>query len=141
MVSKLAAYVVVGINDAGRKEVLTVEIGENESSKYWLGVLNRLKNRGVQDILILCSDGLSGLMEAVAAAFPEAEHQRCIVHMVRNTLKYVAHKDMKQSQCFQGLWNVFDVRSLRHLLMPLLTLPIVQLLPETTVLLQQSGKV
>ena len=95
MVSKLAAYVVVGINDAGRKEVLTVEIGENESSKYWLGVLNRLKNRGVQDILILCSDGLSGLMEAVAAAFPEAEHQRYIVHMVRNTLKYVAHKDMK----------------------------------------------
>ena len=95
MVSKLAAYVVVGINDAGRKEVFPVEIGENESSKYWLGVLNRLKNRGVQDILILCSDGLSGLTEAVAAAFPEAEHQRCIVHMVRNTLKYVAHKDMK----------------------------------------------
>ena len=95
MVSKLAAYVVVGITAAGRKEVVTVEIGENESSKYWLGVLNCLKNRGVQDILILCSDGLSDLMEAVAAAFPEAEHQRCIVHMVRNTLKYVAHKDMK----------------------------------------------
>ena len=95
MVSKLAVYVVVGINDAGRKEVLTVEIGDNESSKYWLGVLNRLKNRGVQDILILCSDRLSGLKEAVAAAFPETEHQRCIVHMVRNTLKYVAHKDMK----------------------------------------------
>ena len=95
MVSKLAAYVVVGINDAGRKEVLTVEIRENESSKYWLGVLNRLKNRGVQDILILCSDGLSSLKEAVATVFPETEHQRCIVHMVRNTLKYVAHKDMK----------------------------------------------
>lgn len=95
MVSKLAAYVVVGINDAGRKEVLTVEIGENESSKYWLGVLNRLKNRGVQDILLLCLDGLSGLKEAVAMAFPEMEHQRCIVHMVCNTLKYVAHKDMK----------------------------------------------
>ena len=95
IVSKLAAYVVVGINDAGRKEVLTIEIGENESSKYWLGVLNSLKNRGVQDVLILCSDGLSGLKEAVEAAFPETEHQRCIVHMVRNTLKYVAHKDMK----------------------------------------------
>lgn len=71
---------------------LTIEIGENESSKYWLGVLNSLKNRGVQDVLILCSDGLK---EAVEAAFPETEHQRCIVHMVRNTLKYVAHKDMK----------------------------------------------
>ena len=92
IVSKLAAYVVVGINDAGRKEVLTIEIGENESSKYWLGVLNSLKNRGVQDVLILCSDGLK---EAVEAAFPETEHQRCIVHMVRNTLKYAAHKDMK----------------------------------------------
>ena len=95
IVSKLAAYVVVRINDAGRKEVLTIEIGENESSKYWLGVLNSLKNRGVQDVLILCSDGLSRLKEAVEAAFPETEHQRCIVHMVRNTLKYVAHKDMK----------------------------------------------
>lgn len=67
----------------------------NESSKYWLGVLNSLKNRGVHDILILCSDGLTGLKEAIQAAFPNTEHQRCIVHMVRNTLKYVANKDMK----------------------------------------------
>ena len=70
-------------------------MGENESSKYWLGVLNSLKNRGVRDILILCSDGLTGLKEAISAAFPKTEHQRCIVHMVRNTLKYVANKDMK----------------------------------------------
>ena len=95
IVSKLAAYVVMGINEDGIKEVLDIEIGENESSKYWLTVLNSLKNRGVQDILILCSDGLTGLKEAVAAAFPKTEHQRCIVHMVRNTLKYVANKDMK----------------------------------------------
>jgi transposase-like protein len=95
IVSKLAAYVVVGINEDGLKEVLSIEIGENESSKYWLTVLNSLKNRGVQDILILCSDGLAGLKEAIAAAFPKTEHQRCIVHMVRNTLKYVANKDMK----------------------------------------------
>ena len=67
----------------------------NESSKYWLGVLNSLKNRGVHDILILCSDGLTGLKEAIQAAFPNTEHQRCIVHMVRNTLKYVVNKDMK----------------------------------------------
>ena len=85
----------MGINEDGRKEVLAIEVGETESSKYWLGVLNSLKNRGVKDILILCSDGLNGLKEAVSAAFPKTEHQRCIVHMVRNTLKYVANKDMK----------------------------------------------
>ena len=95
MITKLAAYVVMGINEDGRKEVLTIEVGENESSKYWLGVLNSLKNRGVKDILILCSDGLKGLKEAISAAYPKTEHQRCIVHMVRNTLKYVANKDMK----------------------------------------------
>lgn len=95
IISKLAAYVVLGINEDGIKEVLSIEVGENESSKYWLGVLNSLKNRGVQDILILCSDGLTGLKEAIQAAYPNTEHQRCIVHMVRNSLKYVANKDMK----------------------------------------------
>lgn len=95
IIKKLAAYVVLGINEDGYKEVLHIEIGENESSKYWLGILNALKNRGVQDILILCSDGLNGLKEAIQAAFPNTEHQRCIIHMVRNTLKYVSNKDMK----------------------------------------------
>lgn len=95
IIRKLAAYVVLGINEDGRKEVLTIEVGENESSKYWLSVLNSLKNRGVQDILILCADGLAGIKEAIAAAFPQTEYQRCIVHQVRNTLKYVANKDMK----------------------------------------------
>ncbi len=95
IIRKLAAYVVLGINEDGYKEVMTIEVGENESSKYWLGILNSLKNRGVKDILILCPDGLTGLKEAVQTAFPDTEHQRCIVHMVRNTLKYVANKDMK----------------------------------------------
>ena len=95
IIRKLAAYVVLGINMDGRKEVLTIAIGENESSKYWLGVLNGLKKRGIKDILILCSDGLTGIKEAISAAFPATEQQRCIVHMVRNTLKYVANKDMK----------------------------------------------
>ena len=95
VIRKLAAYVVLGINEDGKKEVLTIVIGENESSKYWLSVLNSLKNRGVQDILILCSDGLTGMKYAIATAFPMTEQQRCIVHMVRNTLKYVANKDMK----------------------------------------------
>ena len=95
VIKKLAAYVVLGINEDGKKEVLTIVVGENESSKYWLSVLNSLKNRGVQDILILCSDGLTGIKDAISTAFPMTEQQRCIVHMVRNTLKYVANKDMK----------------------------------------------
>lgn len=92
---KLAAYVILGLNADGYKEVLTIEVGENESSKYWLAVLNRLRNRGVKDILILCADGLSGMKEAMAAAFPKTEYQRCIVHQVRNTMKYVSDKDRK----------------------------------------------
>ena len=95
VIRKLAAYVILGINLEGRKEVLTIQVGENESSKYWLSVLNSLKNRGVKDILILCADGLTGIKEAIAAAFPQTEYQRCIVHQVRNTLKYVSDKDRK----------------------------------------------
>lgn len=95
VIKKLAAYVVLGINEDGKKEVLTIVVGKNESSKYWLSVLNSLKNRGVQDILILCSDGLTGIKDAISTAFPMTEQQRCIVHMVSNTLKYVANKDMK----------------------------------------------
>lgn len=74
---------------------MSIEIGENESAKYWLGVLNSLKNRGLRGILIICADGLKGLKDAVATAFPQIEFQRCIVHQVRNTLKYVATKDRK----------------------------------------------
>ena len=95
VIRKLAAYVILGINMDGQKEVLTIQVGENESSKYWLPVLNELKNRGVKDILIICADGLSGIKEAIAAAYPKTEYQRCIVHQVRNTMKYVADKDRK----------------------------------------------
>lgn len=95
IIKKLAAYVILGINLEGRKEVLSIEVGQNESSKYWLGVLNNLKNRGVNDILIICADGLTGIKEAIATAFPNTEYQRCLVHQVRNTLKYVADKDRK----------------------------------------------
>ena len=84
-------YIVV----EGKKEFLSITVGDNESSKYWLSVLNELKNRGVKDILIICADGLSGIKEAIAAAFPKTEYQRCIVHQVRNTLKYVPDKDRK----------------------------------------------
>lgn len=95
IIKKLAAYVILGINLDGHKEVLSIEIGENESSKYWLSVLNTLKNRGVQDVLILCADGLTGMKEAIATAFPKTEYQRCIVHQIRNTMKYVSYKDRK----------------------------------------------
>ena len=95
VIRKLAAYVVLGINEDGLKEVLSIVVGENESSKYWLSVLNSLKNRGVRDILILCSDGLTGIKDAISTAFPKTEQQRSIVHMVRNTLKYVPDKDRK----------------------------------------------
>lgn len=95
VIRKLAAYVMLGISADGKKEVLTIQVGENESAKYWLSVLNELKNRGVKDILIICADGLTGIKEAIAAAYPDTEYQRCLVHQVRNTLKYVADKDKK----------------------------------------------
>ncbi len=96
VIKKLAAYIILGINEDGQKDVLSINVGQNESSKYWLSVLNELKNRGVRDILILCADGLSGIKESIAVAFPDTEYQRCIVHQVRNTLKYVADKDKKE---------------------------------------------
>ena len=95
-IKKIAAYVVLGITKDGMKEVLSLEIGENESSKYWLGVLNALKNRGINDIMVICADGLTGIKEAIATAFPQTEYQRCILHQVRNTLKYVSYKDKKE---------------------------------------------
>ena len=95
IIRKMAAYVILGLTCEGRKDVLTIQIGENESAKYWLSVLNELKNRGVQDILIICADGLTGIKEAISTAFPKTEYQRCIVHQVRNTLKYVADKERK----------------------------------------------
>ena len=85
VIRKAAAYVILGINEEGRKEVLSITIGENESAKFWLSVLNELKNRGVQDIFVICADGMSGIKEAIAAAYPLAEYQRCIVHVVRNS--------------------------------------------------------
>ena len=95
-IRKLAAYVILAVSLTGHKEVLSIHIGENESAKYWLGVLNELKNRGVKDILVICADGLTGIKEAVSAAFPQTELQRCIVHQVRNTLKYVGEKNKKE---------------------------------------------
>jgi len=90
-----AAYVVIGVNLDGQKEVLGIWIGANESSKFWLSVLNDLKNRGVQDVLIFCVDGLNGFKEAIGAAFPFSRIQRCIIHQIRSSMKYVPYKDKK----------------------------------------------
>lgn len=117
VIRKLAAYVMLGISVEGKKEVLTIQIGENESSKYWLSVLNELKNRGVKDILIICADGLTGIKEAIAAAFPDTEYQRCLVHQVRNTLKYVADKDKKMfSADLKKIYNAASEQSGRDML-------------------------
>ena len=78
------------------KKVLTITIGENESAKYWMTVLNEFKNHGVQDILVLCADGLTGLKDAISAIYPKTEYQRCIVHQIRNSLKYVPYTARKE---------------------------------------------
>jgi putative transposase len=90
-----AAYVVIGVNLDGEKEVLGIWIGANESSKFWLSVLNDLKNRGVQNVLIFCVDGLNGFKEAIGATFPFAKIQRCIIHQIRSSMKYIPYKDRK----------------------------------------------
>jgi putative transposase len=90
-----AAYMVVGIDLEGCKDVLGIWIGENESSKFWLTVLNELKSRGVEDILITCVDNLKGFSEAISACYPKTDIQKCIVHQIRNSLKYVSYKDYK----------------------------------------------
>ena len=117
VIRKLAAYVMLGISIEGKKEVLTIQVGENESSKYWLSVLNELKNRGVRDILIICADGLTGIKEAIGAAFPDTEYQRCLVHQVRNTLKYVADKDKKSFAAdLKKIYNAASEQSGRDML-------------------------
>ena len=109
VIGKSAAYVVLGINRTGIKEVLGIYIGESESSKFWLSVLNDIKNRGVKDILILSSDGLTGIQESIKVAYPKAEHQTCMVHFVRNTLKYVNYKD--RAQFAQDLKTIYTASS------------------------------
>ena len=84
-----AAYIVLGVTVDGHKEILSITVGANESSKFWLGMLNGLKNRGVKDVLFFCVDGLAGFKEAIGAVYPQAQIQRCVIHMLRNSFKYV----------------------------------------------------
>jgi transposase-like protein len=95
VVKNVAAYIMLGITIDGKKEILGIWIGENETSKYWLTLLNELKNRGVDDVLIFAIDGLNGFNQAIQAVYPKAEIQRCIVHQIRSSLRYVSWKDRK----------------------------------------------
>lgn len=92
---KKAVYIAIGIDLDGRKDVLGMWVGENESAKYWATVLNSLKNRGIEDIFIACTDNLTGFSAAIEAVFPETEIQNCIIHQLRNSSKYVFYKDIK----------------------------------------------
>ena len=95
-VMKKAVYLAIGVNLDGEKDVLGIWIERNEGAKFWLSVFTELKNRGLNDILIACVDGLKGLPEAIESVYPNTEVQLCIVHMVRNSLKFVSYKDRKQ---------------------------------------------
>ena len=88
-------HIAMGVTMEGQKEILGIWLADNEGAKFWLSVLNELSNRGVKDIMIACCDGLTGFPEAINAVFPKTSVQLCIVHMVRNSLKYVSYKDYK----------------------------------------------
>ena len=92
---KKAVYIAIGINLDGRKNVLGMWVGENESAKFWATVLNGLRNRGVEDIFIACTDNLTGFSAAIKAVFPKTEIQNCIIHQIRNSTRYVSYKDLK----------------------------------------------
>jgi putative transposase len=91
-----AVYIALGIDTSGLKDVLGLWISENEGAKFWLGNLTELKNRGMQDMLIACTDNLKGMSDAITAVFPKCEHQLCVVHQIRNSLAYVSYKDRKE---------------------------------------------
>lgn len=93
---KRAVYIALGIDLEGKKDVIGMYVGENEGAKFWLSIINGLKNRGIQDILIACVDGLNGFPQAIEAVYPETEIQQCIIHQIRNTTKYVSYKDLKK---------------------------------------------
>jgi putative transposase len=94
-VVKCAVYVAIGVNLAGRKECLGLWVSENEGAKFWLSVLTELQNRGLEDVFVICTDGLKGLPEAIEAVYPQAITQTCIVHQIRNSLSFVSHKEKK----------------------------------------------
>ena len=113
-----AAYVVLGITLEGNKDILGVWIGEHESSKFWLGVLNDLKSRGILDVYLFCIDGLKGFKEAINAVYPKAQIQRCIIHQIRSSTRYVSYKDIKElmSNLKQVYQSVTEDQALNQLM-------------------------
>lgn len=95
MINK-AIYLALGVNTEGHKELLGMWLSENEGAKFWLGILTEQKNRGLEDILIACADGLKGFPEAIQTVYPQTHIQLCIVHMVRNSMKFVPWRDYKE---------------------------------------------
>lgn len=87
---KRAVYIALGIDMNGKKDVLGIYVGENESAKFWFSIMNDLKNRSVEDILIACADGLNGFLLAIKAVYPKAETQQCIIHQIRNSTRFVS---------------------------------------------------
>lgn len=107
-----AVYVAIGINPEGKKDVLGMWVGENESSKFWGTVLNQLVNRGVKDILIACTDQLPGFAEAISRVFPQTDIQNCIIHQLRNSRKRVSYKDLKNvMDDLKKVYNAVDETS------------------------------
>ena len=101
-----AACVVLGVTTEGYKDILSITVGVGETSKFWLGMLNDLKNRGLRDVLFFCVDGLAGFKEAISAVYPQAQIQRCVIHMLRNSFKYVNYQDLKKfSSDFKAVYN------------------------------------
>ncbi|WP_192867002.1 IS256 family transposase [Finegoldia magna] len=96
IVVKKAVYIALGYNTEGYKEILGMRVGENESSKYWLLVLNQLKERGLEDILIVSTDNLSGFSQAIESVYPKTEIQKCVIHQIRNSTKFVSYRDIKE---------------------------------------------
>jgi transposase-like protein len=95
-ISSKVAYIALGINQMGQKEILGIWVSETEGSKFWMHVLNELKNRGIDDILIACVDGLKGFPEAIKAIFPHSSVQLCVVHQIRHTVMFISHKDREE---------------------------------------------
>ena len=95
VVIKRAVYIAIGIDMDGHKDILGMYVGQNESAKFWLSILNVLKNRGVSEILIACVDGLTDFPQTIEAVFPQTEIQQCIIHQIRNTIKFVSYKEPK----------------------------------------------
>ena len=101
-----AACVVLGVAAEGYRDILSITVGANETGKFWLGMLNDLKNRGLRDVLFFCVDGLAGFKEAISAVYPQAQIQRCVIHMLRNSFKYVNYQDLKKfSSDFRAVYN------------------------------------